>query len=114
MCNALSPEKAVIWSVLQGLSADELESKYFRHPIYRSWFDAAINLQRSGQPLDYVNIERVLNAQGHCQSDANQRSLKRLLRITPPPRIRENAHVFIQSLVDIHHGRRVHIESLIN
>ena len=114
MCNALSPEKAVIWSVLQGVSVGPLQSAYFRHPVYRAWFDAANFLRRSGEAVDFANLEGELKRNGMRHSDADKRSLKRLLRVNLPRRIHHNAHAFAQSLADIHQGHRVHMESLIN
>lgn len=114
MCNALSPEKAVIWSVLHGLSTKPIKRDYFRHPTYRAWFDAVEHLRASRQALDVGNIERELDTASVPQNDAARRSLKRLLRVSLPSRIRDNAHLFTQSLADIHHGRTVHIERLIN
>ena len=114
MCNALSPEKSVIWSVLHGVSADHFKIEYFSHPVYRLWFEAATRLRGGGQAVNFVNIERDLDSQGLCQSDADKRALKRLLRVDPPARIQANADVFMRSLADTYHGRRVHIERLIN
>ena len=114
MCNALSPEKAVIWSVLRGLSVGAVRRAYFRYPVYRAWFDAANHLRHSGKAVDFAGVAAELTRNGIVQSEADKRSLKRLLRVQPPPRIQHNAHTFTQSLADIHAGQRVHIESLIN
>ena len=114
MCNALSPEKAVIWSVLQGTSVGAVQRAYFRYPIYRAWFDAANHLRSGGRAVDFAGVEAELKRNGVRQSDADKRSLKRMLRVQPPRRISDNAHTFTQSLADIHSGHRVHIESLIN
>lgn len=114
MCNALSPEKSVIWSVLHGLTSDHLQSEYFSHPVYRLWFEAATRLRGCGQAVNFVNIERELDSHGFCQSDADKRALNRLLRVAPPSRIQANVDLFMRSLADIYHGRRVHIERLIN
>jgi len=114
MCNALSPEKSVIWSVLHGVSSDHLKIEYFSHPVYRLWFEAAARLQGCGRAVNFVNIERELETLGFCQSDADKRALKRLLRVDPPSRVQDNANVFMRSLADTYHGRRVHIERLIN
>ena len=114
MCNALSPEKAVIWSVLRGVAVGPVQRAYFRYPVYRAWFDAANQLRTAGQAVDLAGVMGALKRAGVRQSDADTRALKRLLRVQPPRRILDNAHAFTQSLADIHSGHRVHIESLIN
>lgn len=46
MCQMLSPERAVIWSILHNGElgtdvADLLRADYFTHPPYRRWFEVA-------------------------------------------------------------------------
>ncbi|MBF0248222.1 MAG: hypothetical protein HQL36_09155 [Alphaproteobacteria bacterium] len=115
MCNALSPEKAVIWSVLHGLEpAGPLSADHFTLPAYRVWFACAQALRDGGEAVREDTMIRALRDAGHHPGRAELRSLKRLLGNPPPPRIRGNAGLLAQALLDRHAGRRMHIERLIN
>ena len=119
MCNALSPEKAVMWTFLfEGAVDPALRADHFTHESYRRWFAvlAALNDGGDGQavPLnEFVFSERAA-ALGHAMDHREQRALKRMLRVPPPPRVRANRELLVQALVDRHVGKRMHIERLIN
>jgi len=118
MCNALSPEKSVIWSVLHGLVPDglpdDLNAEHFTHPAYRVWFDAVCELRQADAEISVSALEAVLQGRGHEMRDLDARALKRMLRISPPARIADNAVLLCQALIDRHMGRSVHLERLIN
>ena len=118
MCNALSPERSVIWSVLHGLALhdppDDLSAEHFTHPTYRMWFDAVCTLRGVGCEISVPAINAVLESQGLVMRDVDHRALKRMLRIPPPSRIAENVRLLCQALRDRHQGLSVHIERLIN
>jgi len=114
MCNALSPEKAVIWSVLHDLAPTDLRATYFTHPAYRVWFEAVSALRLDRAEISAETIHATAAAQGHAVREIDRRALQRMMRIAPPARIVDNAHLLSQALIDHHHGRAVHIERLIN
>jgi len=115
MCNALSPEKAVIWTVLHDLApTDTLSAAHFMHPAYRVWFEIAVALRGAGGVVNEQQVVEAAHGLGRAPRPADQRALRRLLRVAPPARIRNNAALLAQALVDRHQGRRVHIEKLIN
>jgi len=114
MCNALSPEKAVIWSVLHDLAPTDLRATYFTHPAYRVWFEAVRALRHERIEISAETIHATAEAQGQVMRDIDHRALRRMLRIAPPARITDNAQLLSQALVDRHHGRTMHIERLIN
>lgn len=102
MCNALSPEKAVMWTVLyEGRAEPRLNAEDFTHDAYRRWFAALA----SGSP------DAVLAA---ATDRLEQRALSRMLRVPPPPRVRAHRELLIQALIDRKCGKRMHIERLIN
>lgn len=68
---------------------------HFTHESYRRWF-------------------AVLAALGYVMDHREQRALKRMLRVPPPPRVQANRELLIQALADRRAGRRMHIERLIN
>ncbi|MFC1673632.1 hypothetical protein ACFL12_05710 [Pseudomonadota bacterium] len=119
MCNALSPEKAVIWSVLhaadlgEGLGL-ELTAEHFTYDRYRRWFRVCAEVRAQGEALSEESFNARARVLGVVFEDAERRALKRLFRLQPPPRIRDNATAFVQALCDCRAGRRVHIERLIN
>ena len=52
MCNAISPERAVIWTLLhEGRADDRLRAEHFTHQSYRQWFAVAHDLARRGAPF---------------------------------------------------------------
>lgn len=114
MCNALSPEKAVIWSVLHDLAPADLRAAYFTHPAYRAWFEAVRALRHKNTEVCAQTILGAVEAQDHAVREIDRRALQRMLRFAPPARIADNAQLLSQALVDRHHGRTVHIEKLIN
>lgn len=114
MCNALSPEKAVIWSVLHGQASAGVRADDFTHPTYRHWFEASQSLKESDKVVSVREITAFMTARGYEVRDADVRALKRLLRVRPPMRIVGNAQILSQALADRRSGRRVHIERLIN
>jgi len=114
MCNALSPEKAVIWSVLHDLASVDLSAEHFTHPAYRVWFDAVRELRQGNAKINAHTIHAVAHARGHGVRELDRRALQRMLRIAPPARIADNAQLLCQALVDRHLGKPVHIEKLIN
>ena len=114
MCNALSPEKAVMWSVLHDLASADLCADYFTHPAYRQWFEAVRALRSDQKAVTVTTVKGIMDAQGQTMRDIDRRALGRMLRIAPPARIADNADILSQALVDRHHGRTVHIERLIN
>lgn len=114
MCNALSPEKAVIWSVLHDLAPTDLRAAYFTHPAYRVWFEAVNALRLEHVEISAETIHATAEARGHAVRKIDRRALQRMVRIAPPARIVDNAQLLSQALIDRHHGRAVHIEKLIN
>ncbi|HEY9079421.1 hypothetical protein [Magnetovibrio sp.] len=114
MCNALSPEKAVIWSVLHGLAPEDLRADYFTHPVYRGWFEAVDALRRDHAEVSIDAICAIAQNRGVAMRDIDRRALRRMMRIAPPGRIADNAELLGQALFDRHHGNAVHIEKLIN
>lgn len=118
MCNAMSPERSVIWSVLHGLAPhdapDALSGEHFTHPTYRMWFDAVCGLRGAKREINDPAIHDILLSQGHTMRDIDRRALKRMLRLPPPTRIAENTGLLCQALRDRHQGLSVHIERLIN
>lgn len=108
MCNAISPERAVIWTVLfEGRADARLRAEHFTHETYARWFARACDQLAQG---------RVLAEDAFAADTAahERRALKRMLRVPPPPRVRANAELLVDALVDRHAGRRMHIERLIN
>ena len=114
MCNALSPEKAVIWSILHGEPTDPVSCDTFRYTPYRLWFDAVTALQAQGQNLNFENIQNELNRNAVSLTSKDARALKRMLKNAPPPRIRDNAQAFIRALADIQGGAPVELHRFIN
>lgn len=122
MCQMLSPERAVIWSVLHEGTLDVplaagVRADHFTHPPYRCWFDLADRLRRDGAAVGVVDAEtfvHLLEDAGETPSHADRRALRRMFRVAPPPRIRANLGLLAQALADRHAGRRVHMEKLIN
>ena len=118
MCNALSPEKAVIWSVLHRPPPDDLKAEYFAHRAYRLWFEAAHAIRQVSGHISVSSIEAALRPQN---PDLDQylrpldwRALERMLKVAPSPRIADNVELMCQALADQHCGLSVHIERLIN
>ena len=108
MCNAISPERAVIWTVLfEGRADPRLRAEHFTHDTYARWFAKARDLMGAGQAFS----EQAFAAE---TQESERRALKRMLRVPPPPRVRSNAALLVDALADRHAGRRVHIERLIN
>jgi len=62
MCNALSPEKAVMWSVLYQDRPICVRATHFTHPPFRVWFGAVQDLRRRGDPVTATTIENRLQA----------------------------------------------------
>lgn len=115
MCNALSPEKAVMWTFLYEGGVDPLLcAEHFTYESYRRWFAV---LAASGDGRSALNesafCERA-EAMGHALDHRERRALKRMLRVPPPPRVRANRELLIQALADRFAGKRMHIERLIN
>ena len=106
MCNALSPEKAVMWTLLfEGAVDPTLCAEHFTHESYRRWFNV-LAASQDGVVLDVSNFNAV--------DRREQRALKRMLRVPPPPRVQANRALLVQALTDRHAGHRMHIERLIN
>lgn len=108
MCNAISPERAVIWTVLfEGRADERLSAEHFTYEPYARWFAKAQDLMGAGLALSE-------EAFAGATRDQERRALKRMLRVPPPPRVRANAGLLVEALVDRHAGQRMHIERLIN
>lgn len=102
MCNALSPERAVMWSVLhEGRADPRLAPRHFTHDAYRRWFEALNDADPSA--LDAI-----------VQDGRERRALDRMRRTQPPQRIRDNFELFVQALLDRDAGQAIHVERLIN
>ena len=114
MCNALSPEKAVIWSILHGEPTDPVSCDTFRYAPYRLWFEAVAALHTRGHVLNFENIQNELSRNAVSMSPRDARALKRMLKNVPPPRIRDNAQAFIRALSDIQTGATVQLHRFIN
>lgn len=114
MCNALSPEKAVIWTVLHGLAPTDVRCAHFTHGVYQSWCRAVRDVALAEGAISYESVSSALKYRGETLRPADERALRRLLRLPPPPRIRDNAELLVQALRDRQNGRRMHIEKLIN
>lgn len=114
MCNALSPEKAVMWTLLfEGAVDPALCEDHFTHESYRRWFAVLAALQ-GGVPFSEDDFSARAAAMGYALDHTERRALKRMLRVPPPPRVRANRALLVQALGDRHAGRRMHIERLIN
>jgi len=113
MCNALSAEKAVIWTILHGDIPCGVSREHFTHPMYRHCFDV-VSGHCAKSAISVSDITDILESRGHRVSHVEQRVLKRLIRIRPSARIRRNIHVLVQALIDRHKGIPVHTEKLIN
>jgi hypothetical protein len=109
----LSPEKAVIWMILHGDIPCGVSREHFTHPMYRYCFDA-VSGHFAKSAIRVSDITDILASRGHRVNRAEQRVLKRLIRIRPPARIRHNIHVLAQALINRYEGIPVHIERLIN
>ena len=108
MCNAISPERAVIWTVLyEGRADGRLRPGHFTHETYARWFSVAQTLIGKGGAFELEAFVYETHPHEH-------RALKRMLRVPPPPRVRTNAALLVDALIDRQAGRRVHIERLIN
>ena len=114
MCNALSPEKAVIWSVLHGAPTDKLLAGAFRYGPYRTLFDTALALKEQRLALSLDRFKRELARKNTSLAPQDMRALKRMLKVPPPPRIRDNAQAFIGALADIQSGQPVQLHRFIN
>lgn len=113
MCNALSPEKAVMWTLLyEGAVDPALSAEHFTHESYRRWF--AVLASSDGAALNEDDFSARAAAMGHALDRMERRALKRMLRVPPPPRVRANRDLLVQALSDRHVGKRMHIERLIN
>lgn len=85
---------------------------HFTHESYRRWFAVLATL--GDEPLNEIIFNRSMAALGYEMDHREQRALKRMLRVPPPPRVQANRELLIQALVDRRAGRRMHIERLIN
>ena len=114
MCNALSPEKAVIWSILHGAPTDRFSAETFRYAPYRSWFQAATRLKDAGCALSLEALTQELTRTGARPTAKDIRALKRMLKTEPPARIRDNADAFMRALDAIQDGQPVELHRFIN
>ncbi|HEY9163495.1 MAG TPA: hypothetical protein VIN57_02705 [Magnetovibrio sp.] len=115
MCNALSPEKAVMWTLLfEGAPDPELRAEHFTHESYRRWFAVMAQLMQDGEAVNEASMVKRSEASGHAMDRLEKRALQRMLRVPPPPRVRANRSLLVQALADRLLGKRVHIERLIN
>lgn len=85
---------------------------HFTHESYRRWFTVLSTL--GDEPLNELVFSKNMAALGHVMDHREQRALKRMLRVPPPPRVQANRELLIQALADRHAGKRMHIERLIN
>lgn len=115
MCNALSPEKAVMWTLLfEGAPDPALRAEHFTHESYRRWFAVMETLNSVGASVDEAQMIERAAALGYAMDHRERRALQRMLRVPPPPRVQANRALLIQALTDRLVGKRVHIERLIN
>ncbi|MEG3617178.1 hypothetical protein V5T82_01805 [Magnetovibrio sp. PR-2] len=114
MCNALSPEKAVIWSVLHGAPCETVLAGRFRYAPYQTLFEAALTLKAQGKTFNLDNFQAELSRTNASLSPKDLRALKRMLNVSPPPRIRDNANSFMRALGDIQSGQPVELHRFIN
>ena len=119
MCNAISPEKAVMWTLLfEGGVDPSLCAEHFTHESYRRWFGVLASIdggpEVSPGPVSERDFLDAAAALGHTLEHLEQRALQRMLRVPPPPRVQANRALLVQALSDRHTGKRVHIERLIN
>lgn len=117
MCQMLSPERAVIWSILHDATVDlptGLSVDHFTHPPYRLWFALAQRLRAAGAVTDAETFLNTLSDEALPVSHADRRALRRMFRLAPPARVRANLGLLVQALADRHAGRRVHMERLAN
>ena len=104
-----------MWTFLfEGAVDPALCADHFTHVSYRRWFAVLAALNGQAPPLDEAVFSERAAALGHAMDHREQRALKRMLRVPPPPRVRANRELLIQALADRHVGKRVHIERLIN
>lgn len=117
MCNAISPEKAVMWTLLfEGGVDPSLRAEHFTHESYRRWFDvlASLNGDAAPEPISERAFMDAAAGMGYTLDRLEQRALQRMLRVPPPPRVQANRALLVQALSDCYTGKRVHIERLIN
>lgn len=99
---------------LHDLPLDGLGPEDFTHLTYRRWFSS---IRRLRQKKFYVGVDLIradLAEQGHESSKIDLRALKRLLRMAPPRRIRNNVRLLCGALSDRRRGKTVNLHRLIN
>ena len=119
MCNALSPEKAVIWSVVRSADdwraiRDTVKPEHFTHGPYRLAYRLAGALHAGGWTVNEATLADSADMEGLAFDPVELRALRRMVRVAPPERVRTNLTRLAEALVDRAAGRPVHIESLIN
>lgn len=119
MCNALSPERAVIWALLSERAAFEavkgvVRAEHFSHGDYRKVYAVCERAYRSEAVLDETTFDRAATALGLSFGDKSKRGIRRMLRTAPGVRQSANVERLAQAVADIHHGRPVALHSLIN
>lgn len=117
MCNALSPERAVLWAVLHDAAVhrrvgERLHDGLFTTAFHRACFTACRTLRAAG--AGRLEETAVCAAPGTAFSDSERRALARMLRVEPPARVRDNVDDLVAALDDRAHGRAVNLLRLVN
>ncbi len=117
MCNALSPERAVLWAVLHDAAVHRrvggrLHDDLFTTAFHRACFAACRSLRAAG--TGRLDEPAMCAAPGTAFSDGERRALARMLRVAPPARVRDNVDALVAALDDRAHGRPVNLLHLIN
>lgn len=119
MCNALSPERAVIWALISDRShfdavKDVLRPEHFTHGDYQSVFAVCEKAYADGLVLDADSFESVAQDLGLSFDHKSTRAIRRMLRNDPGARQTEHMDRLVDSLIARHLGQPMVLHSLIN
>ena len=115
MCQMISPERMAIWSALfderfYRVLSVRVEARHFEHPTYRRWYQACAEAYAANKP---VTIRSFLETD-EAATAADRRALTRMIKVSPPPRVRANIDLLAAALVDKAEGRAVDLRKLQN
>ena len=95
MCQMLSPERALIWSLLHDPDqfravGEAVRAEHFTHIPYARWFEISRHRVTAGLPVDMKALTEAVEAAWGTISPSDRRALRRMFRVAPPRRIRTN------------------------
>lgn len=120
MCNVLSPERALLWAVMHAPALHEavagiLRPEFFTHTPYRVCYTVCRDLYAAGRGAVTEDvIVQGAARQGFALAPADRRAVRRMLRVSPPARVRDNVAALAAAVADRHHGRPARLPGLIN